>query len=176
MLNNADLKQKLDDMIKLLGVYSQEVDSIEADRKSLEQKQTVNTQREDRLTDLSKSLSKRETDLWAQQKHIEELNKNTSFALAKIVIEKEELKKTIEDKRTIDQERLQLEADKKGFDGLKSEKELLLKQRTEFEAERKLFAREKLAMIEAQKLLLTREENIKAKEERLDKIERMTSV
>jgi hypothetical protein len=171
-----DLKIKVADVINSLTVALSEVEQIEDKRKALEASQIVNTQREERLNGIAKTQVKEKEDIEAQKKYIDEQNKNTQTVLNKILLEKEELKVLLAKKSDFDKEKLQFEADKKSFDTLKEEREKFIIERQTFEEERKLFSREKLANIEAQKLLVTREENIKAKEERLDKIDRMTSL
>lgn len=172
----SELKVKVNDVINSLSVALSEVDEIEAKRVALENSSIVNTQREQRLNNIAKTQAQERIDLDAQKKYIEEQNTNTQTVLNKIALEKDALKDLVTQKLVIEQDRLQLEADKKSFETLKIEKEQFVIDRQSFEEERKLFAKEKLAQIEAQKLMVTREANIKAQEEKLDKIERMTTL
>jgi hypothetical protein len=176
MTDFVAVQLEVDKIIARFTVLMAEAKEVETKRLALENSQIVNTQREQRLNAISKTQTQERVDLDAQKKYIEEQNTNAQLVLNKIALEKEALKDLSGQKLIIEQERLQLEADKKGFETLKAEKDKFILDRQAFEEERKLFSKEKLANIEAQKLSVTREENIKAKEERLDKIERMTNV
>jgi hypothetical protein len=171
-----ELQAKVDDVIKSLGVALSEVESIEASRRASQNLDYAVTLREKNIYTREVAIKKKEEDIEAQKKYIEEQNKSAQSVLNRITLEKEVLKGLTSRKHEIEQEREQLEADKKSFETLQREKDTFLSNLATFEKERKLFAQEKLALIEGQKLLAMREGNIKAKEERLDKIERMTEV
>lgn len=177
MLNNTtELVNKISDIIALLNVYLEEVKLIEQARVALENSQSVNTNRETRIAEREITLNQREKDQLAQKLYIEEQNKNAQIVLNKIALEKKNLENLADEKREIEKGRLQLELDRKALEGLQREKEDFQLKWENFEKEKQLFSQEKLAIADHTKLLAIREQNIKAKEERLNTIERMTAV
>jgi hypothetical protein len=168
-MNTVILQQRIDDVISLLRVSDNEAQEIEAKRAALEKQAYALSDREKSIYTREVEYKKKIADIEAQKIYIEEQSKNAQLTLNKLVLERDALKGLVKEKEEIERERTQLEADKKSFETLKLEKE-------EFIKERDLFKREKLAMQESQKLLSIREANITAKEERLDKIERMTQM
>lgn len=175
-MNTTDLRIKVEDIIKQLEVGMAEVGEIEKQRTALESSGFVNSEREKKLHTKEIELKQKETDLASQQQYIEEQIHNHELLLGKIQVEKESLKSLNTQKQQLDQERLQLEADKKGLETLTKEKEQIRLDKEAFAKEVAAFGKEKMAMLEAQRLLELRETNIKQKEEKLDKIERMTQI
>jgi hypothetical protein len=170
------LRQKVDDVLALFSASLSEATDVEKARNALANSSIVATEREERLNNRELSLSQRQKDLDSQQKYIEEQSKAVQLALNKITVEKKALESLVEEKRQVQKERSELETEKNSFIELKAEKEKFETERDAFLAEKAFFAKEKLAMLESQKLLQIREQNIKQKEERIDKIERMTQV
>ena len=171
-----ELQAKVLDVIKDLNAKLIEAQGVETAKAALERSGYVNTEREQKITKREIDAKKQEEDLLAQKKFIEEQTTLNQTLLNKIILEKAEAKKIAEEKRVTEEERAQFEADKAKYATLQAEREKLDKEKEEFAQEKALFAKEKLAMKDSQELLETREVNIKAKEERLDRIERMTTV
>jgi uncharacterized protein (DUF3084 family) len=175
-MNTTDLQVKIDDIIKLLKVSMEESAAVEAKIKYLDESQILLSRREKSIYDREVSIKKREADIDAQKKYTEEQNRNAQLVLNKITTEKELLKGLVDEKRELEKEKSQVEIEKKGIEQMKKELEYLKYQKEQLEQERKLFTKEKEAIKEEHKLLAIREQNIIAKEQRQDKIERMTSL
>jgi len=175
-MNTNELQQKIEEVVKLLRAYSFEIQEIESKRSSLEASELVNSERERKVVLREIEIQKKETDLISQQKYIEELDKNNAIILSKIKKEKESLTLLVSQRRSFEQERLQLEIEKKSVEQLKRELDHLRYDKEQFEQEKKLFNKEKEAIKEEHKLLALRQQNIILHEERNDKIERMTQL
>lgn len=175
-MNTQIIIDKTSELVRLLNVVGVEAKEIESKREALIASEYVNTAREKRLNDKEIDITKKTTDIEAQKAYIDEQNRNNQIILNKIETEKKALQDLAAKKLELEKEQLQLEADKKGFESMKAEKEKFMHDRAEFEAERQLFAKEKLAMSESQKLIAARIENIKQKEENLNRREQLSQV
>lgn len=168
-MNIVKLQAKIEDVVKELGVALGEAEMVDAGRAALEKSQYVNSERARNLSSQEVQMRKQREEVEAQKKYIDEQNRSLGQVLKKIVVEKESLKTLIDEKLVLEKEKAIFETEKKSLETLKQEKE-------EFQKEKEFFAREKLAMMELQKLLSVKEANIAAKEDRIDKRERMTEI
>jgi hypothetical protein len=175
-MNTSELQAKISDIVTLLEVAMREVEEIKAAREALEKSSFVVSEREKGIRDREVAVSQKEKDVEAQKNYVDEQSRTAQNVLNKIVLEKEELKKITEQNRITQDERVQFDIDTRAVNSLKTDKENLAKEREEFEAGVALFGKEKLAIKEAQELLLQREANIKIKEDRQNKIEQMTGL
>lgn len=175
-MNTEILQQKVDDVIALFRSYAVEAKTIEAARTALENTTFVNTDREKRLNHREIALTQRAKDLDAEKKYIDEKNVDVQTVLNKIVIEKQSIGDLKIQREALEKERLQLEMDKREIEKAKQERDAIIAERTAFEQERSVYAKEKAAVQEQQQMLTIREQNVRAKEERIDRIERMTQV
>jgi len=115
----TQLEIEVNKIIARFNVLLSEAKEMEAKRLATQNSSYVATQRENRLNERDRSITQREKDSEAQKKFIEEQSTQTQLVLNKITLEKEALKDLVEQKKTIDQERLQLQADKKGLETVK---------------------------------------------------------
>lgn len=170
------LRQKVDDVIALLTASEQEAEGIEKQRTQLENSGVALSQREKRINDKELDQSQEAASLAQQKEYIDKQSEDVQILLAKIQLEKKELSELAEQKRQIEADRLQLEADKKNFEGLALQRQQFEAEKAAYEKEKELFIQEKKTHHEAQSLFAIREKNLKAKEDRIDTIERMTQV
>lgn len=175
-MNTQLITEKIADVVALLNASSEEAKEIEAKRVALTNSSNVHTEREKRLNDTAIAQEQKQKELDEQKAYIDRQNKDQQLVLNKIRVEKEELSSLAEKKREIEKDRLQLEIDKKELEGFQAEKQKFEAEKTRFAEEKRIFTEEKRVAAEHAKLLILREQSIKQKEERIDKIERMTQV
>lgn len=170
------LRQKIDDVITLLDVSAREAEGVEKQKAIHENLGIALSQREKRINDKELAQTQQDVNLTQQQIYIDKQSTDVQALLGKIQLEKKELAGLADQKRQLETERLQLEADKKGLEGLVLERQNFETEKAAYEKEKELFIKEKKAHHESQQLFAIREKNLKAKEDRVDAIERMTQV
>lgn len=168
-MNITEIQTKIEEVVRILQVAKSEVESFKNEKDAFERTKYVATEREKLLNNREIQIKQQEKHNQEEKTYIEGQLRTNQLLLDKLEVEKKKLQDLAEQKRQLEAEKIQLTNEKKALQDLKEEKE-------KFQAEKQLFEREKAASLEQQQLLLIREKNLKAREEKIDRIEQMTQV
>src|SRR5579864_4613648 len=166
-MNTLDLRQKIDNVITLLNAYGVEAQEIDDKRAALEKTGYAISDREKKIYTREVAINKREADIEAQKKYIEEQNGNTQIVLNRILVEKESLREMAGKKQDMERGILQYETDKKA---LSFEREKLQRERDEFEKEKTIIKKLALANQEHKERLDILQKRLDAEQTRLQNI------
>jgi len=166
-INTNELQQKIEDIIKILRVYSFEIQEIESKRKSLEASELVNSERERKIYTQEIDLNKRRADIDSQKRYLEKMNDTTSLNLAQIIKEKEKLQILIDQKKSIEEEKHQLDVEKIILLKLREEIDQYQVDKKKLEEEKVKLERARIALREDQELLDLRGKSLFLRESRL---------